>query len=63
VEKPSQQLLQQALQLARRRGQPVYMYRQRDGWAIAERLADAAGFTMIEVAPNKRSETYNRGGC
>jgi hypothetical protein len=50
--------------MARRRGRSVFLYRHRNRWAIAERLAEAVGVTVLEVAPDQaRGETDNRGGC
>jgi hypothetical protein len=64
MHEPPRQLLLQALQLARQRGRSVFLYRNRNGWAIAEKLAEAAGVTVLEVAPDQaRGETDNRGGC
>ncbi|MDQ4146319.1 MAG: hypothetical protein M3120_01250 [Pseudomonadota bacterium] len=61
---PPRWLLLSALQLARRRGRSVFVYRNRKGWAITEKLAEAAGFAIIEVSPDQRHpETRNRGGC
>jgi hypothetical protein len=61
---PPRRVLLSALQLARRRGRSVFVYRNRKGWAIAEKLAEAAGFAMIEVSPDQgHPETRNRGGC
>lgn len=65
MQTPPQQLLQEALRLARRRGRSVFVYRNHQGWAIAEKLAEIpASFEMIEVPPDREhAETQNRGGC
>jgi hypothetical protein len=61
---PPRQLLDQALKAARRRGRSVFVYRYRDGWRIVDKLAEAAGATVIEVAPDHaQGETRNQGGC
>jgi hypothetical protein len=40
------------------------VYRYRDGWRIVDKLAEAAGATVIEVAPDHaQGETRNQGGC
>jgi hypothetical protein len=64
MHEPPQQLLLTALQLAKRQGRSVFLYWTREGWAITEKLTEAAGFAMIEVAPDQEHpETRNRGGC
>ncbi|HEX2237759.1 MAG TPA: hypothetical protein VHJ19_05250 [Gammaproteobacteria bacterium] len=61
---PPRRLMLSALQLARRRGRSVFVYRNRKGWAITEKLAEVAGFAIIEVPPDQgHPEMRNRGSC
>jgi hypothetical protein len=57
--------MEEALRLAERRGRSVFVYRDRQGWAIAEKLTGiSTSFAMIEVPPDaKHADTQNRGGC
>lgn len=65
MQAPPQSIVSKALEMAKRRGRSVFVYRDRQGWAIAEKLTEVpAGFSILEVAPNNHSaETRNCGGC
>jgi hypothetical protein len=61
---PLRRLMLSALRLARRRDRSVFVYRNRKGWAITEKLAEVAGFAIIEVPPDQgHPEMRNRGSC